>query len=162
VLHEVIAQNQALQEILVIRSNGTFVANASDEQLMVGPEMVVESSWFQQTQDGNLYLGDVQLSASDEPYLILATPTATGNIVATRVNMSILREVVAEVRFGTTGVIYIMDRNSNVIAHTDREVMLNGRILCRPPIWNEQDAPGGSRTRHGRDSAVGRGQARLL
>ncbi len=132
-LAAVIEQNHALQEVLIVRENGTFVANASDDRLTVRPEVVVESTWFQRTRQGRLYLGDVQLSASDEPYLILATPTASGNIVAARVSMSILREVVSSVRFGATGIVYIMDRDSKVIAHNNPNVTLQGLKLGISP-----------------------------
>lgn len=121
-LVQTIRRNPALQEILVVDARGAIIANASEEKLMAAPEMVPASAWFRQASTGEVYLGDVQLLENEDPYLVLATPTAGGHIVAARVNMAILREVVSSVRFGNTGIVFIIDRDSNVIAHTTREV----------------------------------------
>jgi PAS domain S-box-containing protein len=101
---------------------GAIIANASEEKLMAAPEVVPASAWFRQASMGEVYLGDVQLLENEDPYLVLATPTPSGQIVAARVNMGILREVVSSVRFGNTGIVFIIDRDSYVIAHTMREV----------------------------------------
>lgn len=142
-LPEIIRQNPALQEILVVDSLGTILANDhSDESLMASPEAIPESTWFMQTSDGGVYLGDVQLSLEADPFLILATPTQSGNIVAARVNMGIMREVVSSVRFGETGIVFIIDSDSNVIAHADRPVAFGGlRLGVSPDHIEDASAP---------------------
>lgn len=138
-LTQIIDQNPALQEILVVDTDGTVIAHASEQRLMVSPQLVVETSWFQHAQAGEVYLGDVQLAVGDEPYLILATPSNDGIVVTARVNMSILSEVVSSVRFGKTGNIFIIDSDSNVIAHTARAVTLGELRLGISPA-NIEDA----------------------
>ena len=141
-LTQIIDQNPALQEILVVGTDGTVIAHASEEKLMVGAQMLGEAGWFQRAQAGEVYLGDVQLAGGDEPYLILATPSNTDIIVAARVNMSILREVVSSVHFGETGIIFIIDSDSNVIAHTARAVTLGElRLGISPANIEDASAP---------------------
>ena len=42
------------------------------------------STWFGQACAGQVYIGNVQLSASDDPYIILAMPAADHGVVAAR------------------------------------------------------------------------------
>jgi PAS domain S-box-containing protein len=142
-LDEMIAQNPALQEILVVSSTGDVIANAhSGVSLMALPEFSSESSWFVDTRAGAIYLGDVQLSADDEPYLILATPSPSGNVVAARVSMGIMREVVSSVRFGETGTVFMIDRDGKVMAHADREITLGElRLGVSPDHIEDASAP---------------------
>ena len=142
-LSEVIEQNPALQEILVVDVAGAMVAHAnSDQSLMAISATIPQSAWFQRASAGEVYMGDVELSSNNDPYLILATPTESGNIVAARVNMGILREVVSSVRFGETGIVFIIDRDSNVIAHTDSSLALgNLRLGVSPDHIEDATTP---------------------
>jgi PAS domain S-box-containing protein len=143
VLNATIAQNPALQEILVVNAAGEVIVDGhNDDGLMAAPDAIPASPWFQQARTGKVYMGDVQASGANDPYLILATPAETGNVVAARVNMSILREVVSSVRFGETGIVFIIDRDSNVIAHADPSVALGElKLGISPDHIEDASAP---------------------
>ncbi len=138
-----IRQNPALQEILVVSPLGNVLADAHrDQSVMASLDSIPESTWFLRTRAGGVYMSDVELSEDENPYLILSTPTQTGNIVAARVNMSILRDVVSNVHFGETGSVFIIDGDSNVIAHADYPVALdNLRLGVSPQRIENARAP---------------------
>jgi PAS domain S-box-containing protein len=142
-LDQVIEQNPALQEIVVVDAAGNIIAASHrDENIMALPQLIAQSNWFLRTSTGEIYLGDVQLSAEDDPYLILAAPVQAGNIVAARVNMRILRDVVSSVRFGETGIAFIIDSEGSVIAHTNERVVLNDlRLGVSPDHIEDASAP---------------------
>jgi two-component sensor histidine kinase/HAMP domain-containing protein len=85
---------------------------------------IPQSEWFQEAKDGKDYYSGVQLSPPTEPYMIFATPARDGGVIATRLSMDILWNVVSDIRFGQTGQAYLVNSFGEVIAHTDRQVIL--------------------------------------
>ncbi|HJW90984.1 MAG TPA: EAL domain-containing protein [Anaerolineales bacterium] len=121
-LQGMLEQNPALLEVVRLDSAGQVVASASrDRPLLANLFTIPQSQWFLQARQGQIYRGNVQFSANDEPYLILARPAAEGGVAAARVHMQVLWEVVSDIHFGKTGQAYVLTREGIIIAHTRQE-----------------------------------------
>ncbi|HMN59655.1 MAG TPA: diguanylate cyclase [Anaerolinea sp.] len=84
---------------------------------------VRQSNWFQKLKQTNSYIGTVEYSSSDEPYVILAISAPSGRIIVARVNMKVISNVVSNFRLGSTGQVYIVDRDGYLLAHPDSDLM---------------------------------------
>lgn len=83
-----------------------------------------QSTWYQIAREGHPYVGDVELSSRLDSYLILAVPSADGAVVAARLSMEVLREMVAGLRFGEQGTSYLVASDGRILAHSDPAVVL--------------------------------------
>ncbi len=134
-------QNPAVEEILVVDAEGNkLVGSDREPSIMAHPYLIRESASFLQIRPGETYLGDVDLSQADTPYVTLAVPAQEGRAVAARVNMQILREVVSSVRFGETGIAFIIDEEQNVIAHNSLLLTLGELRLGVSPLHMEDSS----------------------
>ncbi|GAB4471841.1 MAG: hypothetical protein Kow00124_09340 [Anaerolineae bacterium] len=135
-LEEMTEHFPALLEIIVVNPGGVVIANTyQDMPLLVDQFTTPQSAWFAETRQGGTYMGSVRITASNEPYLIMAVPTAEGGAVAARISMSRLWDVNDEINFGMTGRAYIVEtaENGRVIAHPNREVVLSYTTLQGRP-----------------------------
>jgi PAS domain S-box-containing protein len=115
-----------LLELVHIDATGRIKAHAPAEGGILAHLFTVsQSNWFRTAQLGEKYVGDMQLSAADEPYLIFSVPAAQGEVLASRLRMDILNEVVADLHFGTTGIAYLVNRDGRVVAHTSPQRVLS-------------------------------------
>jgi len=115
-----------LLELVHIDATGRIKAHApADGGILANLFTVSQSNWFRTAQQGKKYVGDMQLSAADEPYLIFSVPAADGEVLASRLRMDILNEVVADLHFGSTGIAYLVNRNGRVVAHTSPQRVLS-------------------------------------
>jgi PAS domain S-box-containing protein len=124
-VNKVLQQNTALQEVVLLDADGKVVAGASqDRPLLANLFTIPQSQWFLVARGGQPYHSSVQISSRDEPYLIVALPVSGGGVIAARLRMDVLWDVVANIRFGQTGRAYVVTRKGQIIAHTDPEVVL--------------------------------------
>jgi signal transduction histidine kinase len=112
-----IARLNARGEILVSRS--------IDQPVLQNKQLTHPEIWFQQAQSGKPFVGSVESSANNSPYLILAVPSVDGGVVAGRLRVSWLQNEVARLHFGETGVVYIINREDGrlVVHPTPQAVM---------------------------------------
>lgn len=124
----------ALLEIIRTDSNGKVFAGVyKDQQILANLITIPQSQWFLVAKSGQSYLGKVQLSSTNEPYLIMSVPTSSNGVVAARVRMDVLWSVVRNIQFGKSGHIVVITRDGNVIAHTNPEYVIAGtNIYDRP------------------------------
>jgi signal transduction histidine kinase len=124
ILTELLTQNQALLEVVRVDEKGDVFAHAHRTDAVLSNLFTIpQSSWFLRAHEGQSYTGDVQISARGEPYVILAVPTTEGGgVVAARLQMGVLWEVVSDIHFGETGRAYVVNRKGEVIAHPDMNV----------------------------------------
>lgn len=133
-LDRMLRQNPAFLELIRLDPAGHIFAWAyQDEPLLANLFTIPQSRWFIQSKAGNLYLGEVQISAASEPYIVMSFPAADGGVVAGRVRMNMLREVVEQLRFGQTGQAYVSDQLGQIIAHSNPEVELYRTNLAGRP-----------------------------
>ncbi len=110
----------ALQEVVQIGASGRVLAHSPpEEQVLAQLFTIPQSNWFLAAQRGERYVSDVQVSATDEPYLIFAVPAAGGAVVAGRVQMNVLNEVIAGIQLGESGIGYLVNQGGRLIAHSD-------------------------------------------
>lgn len=119
-------QNTTLLEVVRINSGGEVLASAhQDAGVLASLITIPQSQWFFVARSGRTYIGNVQISASNEPYIILAVPSDEGGVIAARMEMNVLWEVVQTIHFGANGQAYVVARNGQIIAHTDPQVVLD-------------------------------------
>ena len=141
---DLLLESPTLLEIIRLDRQGQVFASAyRDAPLLAHLFTIPQSRWFLESRAGRFYLGRVELSAESEPYLIAALPTRDGGVVAARLHMSLLWDVVASLRFGKSGQAYVINQDGLVIAHSDRSVSIaNVKLTDRPEIAASLLAPG--------------------
>jgi PAS domain S-box-containing protein len=143
-MRQALERNPALLEVVYLDADGRVIASASQERLVLANlRTIPQSQWFVQARAGQHYQGSVQLSATSQPYLILALPAVEGRVIVARLNMDVLWHVVADIRFGQSGRAYVINRQGKIIAHTDpRMVLANATIAGRPELAAVLETPG--------------------
>ena len=136
VIERILTQNSALQELAYIDAQGNVLAGLSrDRPVLSNLITIPQSRWFRASSGGQLYLGNVQLSALNEPYMIIASPSQKSEVIAGRLRMNVLWDVVKDIRFGKDGQAFITSRDGQVIAHTDPQiVMVNTDLRGQPRL----------------------------
>mgnify|MGYP000899868575 CR=1 FL=1 len=124
-LEELPRRNPAFLEVVYLNATGQVLAHAPrDGAVLANLFAIPQSRWFMQARQGRNHVGDVQVSMGDQAYLILAMPTRQGGVIAARLRMRILREVMADLRFGESGLSYLVNQDGRVIAHSNPAVVL--------------------------------------
>ncbi len=135
VLSDLLAENEALLEIIRVDEKGIVFAAADRgaSGVLANLFTIAQSNWFLQALDGHSYVGELQISATSEPYLILAVPAHDGGVVAARLSMDVLWNVVSGIRFGQTGQAYVIDQHGNILAHQDTQLVLQRTSIAERP-----------------------------
>jgi anti-anti-sigma regulatory factor/HAMP domain-containing protein len=135
-LQEILVNNPELSEIIRLDEGGKLVSSAAQsDPVLANLFTVAQSVWFREALAGNFYLSDVQLSAQNEPYLIVAAPAVEGGVVAARLRLTVLEALVGTVGYGGSGQTYVVNRVGQMIAHPDRAVVLaNTSLRGRPEL----------------------------
>jgi PAS domain S-box-containing protein len=143
-LQALLEQNQSLLEVVRTDSAGTVIADVHrDSSVLANLITIPQSQWFLKARAGETYIGNVQLSARNEPYLVMAVPSTEGGVVAARVQMNVLWDVVRNIHFGETGQAYVITQTGQIVAHTNAEVILNNTsIQDRPEFIALMAQPG--------------------
>jgi len=135
-MSEVMARNPALLELVYLDADGRAIASAArDRPVLANLFTIPQSQWFQTARSGRSYHSAVQVSAVDQPYGIIALPAPPDRVMAARMHMSVLWDVISHIHFGKRGSAYVVGGAGQVIAHTNPEVVLAGtNIGTRPGI----------------------------
>lgn len=134
VLDGLLDQLPPVLEVIRVNGDGKIVAESyQDAPVMANLFTIPQSTWFAETRQGRTYVGQVQLSADKDPYLILALPTPDGGAVAARLRVDMLWQVMSEIRFGRTGQAYVINQRGEVVAHPDPEVVLARTTIAGKP-----------------------------
>ncbi len=144
VMRDLLQQNPALLEMVRLDASGKVFASAyQDTPLLANLFTIPQSTWFLQAAAGELYLGNIQISPAGDPYLVIAVPAPDGGVVAARLCMNMLWDMVAAIRFGETGHAYIVNQESRIVAHTKPEVVLAKTSLAgRAEVAALSQSPG--------------------
>lgn len=136
-------QSAGLLEVVRLDQRGEILGSASRGAPMLDDLVAVrQSDWFQNAATGEIYLGDIQVAPDGSPYLIMAIAAPDQGIVAARLDMRILWQLAADMRFGRTGRTYIVNSNGRIIAHPDPDVVLqNVSLETRPEFAAFKEAP---------------------
>ncbi|MBI5031470.1 MAG: PAS domain S-box protein [Chloroflexi bacterium] len=124
-LRRALELNNALSEVVYLDARGQVIANAyQDQPLLANLFTISQSRWFQAARAGKHYQSNIQLASNNEPYLIIAIPGTDSSVIAARLKMQVLWDVVDGIRVGATGHVYVANRDGQLIAHSDRGVLL--------------------------------------
>ncbi|MCB0194797.1 MAG: PAS domain S-box protein [Anaerolineae bacterium] len=133
-LNQLLEQNSALLEIVRLDDRGQVISGAyKDAPIIANQFTIPQSVWFQKGAHGELYLGSVEISATSRPYLIISVPAPDGGVVAARLLMNVLWDVVADLTFGETGQAYIVNQEGQIVAHTNVNIALDRTNLRDRP-----------------------------
>ncbi|CAN5540911.1 hypothetical protein BH10CHL1_BH10CHL1_18600 [soil metagenome] len=135
-LLRLLKDNPALLEVIFLDRDGHLLAHVHQDAAVLAELFTIpQSNWFQHARNGEQYIGDLQLSPNNEPYLIMAIPAPDGGVVAARLQMKVLGETVAAIKFGKTGQAYVVNQAGQVIAHTNPQIALaNINLDTRPEL----------------------------
>ncbi len=139
-LSDVLDLEPAFLELIIIDPDGNILNSAATGDVVLGNLFTIQQAqWFLQAGVGREYLSGLQVSPTNEPYVILAQPIFVENrvegIIASRVDMRVLWETVADIEVGQTGLAYVVNRSGILIAHPDADVVLSGVNLSTDPAF---------------------------
>ena len=159
-LDRFLRQYPTLEEIVYLNGQGETIAATTDATLLTArPVDIRQTSWFVAAQAGRRYYSELLWAEDDEPYLIAAAPASNASVVAVRVNLSTLWQLMAELRFDESGLTYIVDRQGQLIAHPDRFIKLPLTSWPVRPRWfallNPREIWYGAYTNRDNHSVVG-------
>ncbi len=126
--------NPALLEVVFLDERGQLqLVISRDVPILTSFVTLSQSSWYKAASQGQMYLGNLNLSADDRPYVTLALPRLLGGVNAALVDMRVLWEVTGRYRVGRSGQIMVVNRNGQVVAHSDPQVQLSrAHVLTNP------------------------------
>jgi len=116
--------------VQVFTSDGTLEATLSREEVpALGLITLPQARWLAEARAGRTYIGPFQISPQGRPYLLLATPTRTGQVVVAQVSLEPLWEMMRTTALGRSGVVYLVERSGRILAHPDPQVVLGNTTL---------------------------------
>ena len=144
-LQMILENNQTMQELVYLNSRGEMVAAAvAGAPILRNETNVAQREWFVAAQRDKSYFSDLHLDAHN-PYLIIATAAPNQSVIAARLSISALWQVVGDIRFGENGSAYVVNHRGEVIAHTNQSQSkqlpnIAGRpelvgALTTPDLW---------------------------
>jgi signal transduction histidine kinase len=129
ILQTSLERNSGYLEIIIVNQQGGIVHSAAaGEPLLTNLFTIAQSNWFRaalSADSDDLFIGEVQISPENNPYIILSTANRSGGVVALRLSLDVLGDIVSELRFGMTGMTYVAQSAGIIAAHPDPEVIQN-------------------------------------
>ncbi|MBI5822953.1 MAG: HAMP domain-containing protein [Chloroflexi bacterium] len=130
ILQEILKDNPAFLEITFVDKGGTPIMDAARTQPTLANQFtILQSEWFRVANSGQKIYTRVQTSPQNESYIIFAMPSQHGGVLAAQIQMDALWNTVAEIQFGETGRIYIVNQNGQVIAHPNSQIVLSNQNI---------------------------------
>ena len=125
-MEQAMTVDPAILELIKIDAAGNVVAAVNqDRRILADTFTLAQAQWFRAARDGEDYYSNVQYSYQDMPYLILTVQAADSGVVAARLRMDVLQDVVGQLDIGETGFVYIADETGNIMAHADQDLLKN-------------------------------------
>ncbi len=138
ILSEVLKDNPAFMELVFIDQRGNPQQGAArDESTLANQFTIVQSEWFRVASSGRKVYTRVQISPRNQSYTIFAMPSIHGGVWAAQIQMDALWKTVAQIRFGKTGSIYIVNESGQVIAHPNTQVVFSNQSIHNTPLFAE-------------------------
>ena len=126
----------ALLEVVRVDRRGNVIASANRSSSVLTDLFAIgQSNWYRTARAGELYLGTVQISVEGDPYLIVAVPSADDGVVAARLGMRILWDMVKAIHFGRTGSVYIINDHGRMVAHPEPAYVLAYTSIDNQPSF---------------------------
>jgi diguanylate cyclase (GGDEF)-like protein/PAS domain S-box-containing protein len=123
-LQALLDSDPAFYEIVRVDAQGNILNDLTREQVELGnPADVLQTAWFDKVKDGGVYTGPVEYTAAGEPYAVVAASADGKQILAARISVRVLGDVVNRIRFGESGWAYVVDQNGYLLAHPSQGPM---------------------------------------
>ncbi len=122
-----------LLEFVYFDRQGNVLSAVSydQESILYNSDKVNYSNWFLQARNGKTFVGNIQYTNTNNPYIIFSAPVfRNGNVLVVRLSAEFLRNVVEGIQIGREGKFYILDQDGSIIVHSSLEVN-DGRINIR-------------------------------
>lgn len=133
-LSGLIGPNSNYREIVYLDLDGNVIWDTPAKiPILSNYNIIRNGGWFEEAASGKVYYSDVNFSTDVVPYIIVARPTIHGGVIAARMDMSILSDVVKQVELGNSGRVFIATQDGHIIAHTDPKVMIRNLNLWSIP-----------------------------
>ena len=133
-----LSDNLEFREVVLFDGDGHIIGAATrGAPVLANVAEMQQSDWYINAKAGQPTMSPVRLSAENAPYIIMARPADNGGVVASRLAMDVLWEIVADAKFGETGRALIVERNGTVVGHSDVSVVLNGTTLANRTEWTQ-------------------------
>ena len=124
----ILRNTPAISEIVLVGADGREelkLSRLATDQIGSGADWSREPAVANVTPD-RPYHGPVYYQRNSEPYMRIAMAGArrSAGIVVADVNLKLIWDVVAEIRFGKRGMAYVVDPTGRLIAHPDISLVL--------------------------------------
>ncbi len=134
-LQMILQNNQTMQELVYLNSRGQMVASAvAGAPILRNESNLAASEWFVAAQRNDSYFSDLHLD-TDNPYLIIAAAAPNQSVIAARLSISALWQVVGDIRFGENGSAYVVNHRGDMIAHTNQPRIGELPNIAGRPEW---------------------------
>jgi len=126
----VFINQEGLEEVKIIRGGSENQERLQDRSRE--PTFVIASA-------GQEYNSPVFFTPEGEPILDISFPVfnesgALAGVLAMEVNLSFMWDLMAQIRVGRSGKVYVVDKNKNLIADPNPALVLRGENLAFRPI----------------------------
>jgi signal transduction histidine kinase/CheY-like chemotaxis protein len=128
----------ALAELRYIGRDGNGLKVSQLERNEAGP---MDSRGFAEVKPGEVSFGSALFLAGVDPHAWMTLGTKDGHTAAL-VNMKVVSDFIAALRFGETGRGFIVDRSGHVMAHPDLRMVLQRINLTQHPSLARALMPG--------------------
>ncbi len=130
IFENIFNRNTSWLELIYVDVDGLSPIDVFKEnQILNHPFTISQSTWFLQAKSQHIYIGNVEISPQEKPFLIIAIPSADGGVVAALLDMNVLWKINNATDFGNSGQSLIIDHYGNIIAHPDAQQAINRNNL---------------------------------
>jgi len=131
---DLVTYSPDLLEIILLDSQGQVVTHGPrDNAQLANLFTIPQSNWFIQARLGRVYIGDVQRASDGSSYIVISIPVRHSGVLAARLRMEVIQQVVENLHFGLAGSSFIADREGAIIAHSDHSITDRGMRLNDHP-----------------------------
>jgi diguanylate cyclase (GGDEF)-like protein len=133
-MRQLLSLNPAFLEVIYLDDQGALLASANrDKPLLENLFTTSQAAWFRKALNGEVYVGDAQISAQGVPYLTMAVPTLPGNVMAARIELAVFQNEIEQLRFGNDGYVYVVTSTGEIVAHHNEQLpLLRTSLKGRP------------------------------
>lgn len=126
-VNEVIVTNSE-GEVVIDIARGTSVLRSAIESVdeVDANDEDTGGSWFENTlelEQGQFFLSEIDLDAENIPYFTLASKNRVGGVIAFRIDISLINNLINNSRFGETGNAYLAEAEGPIVAHSDIRII---------------------------------------
>ena len=133
-MSDLVAYSPDLLEIILLDSQGKVVTHGPRNNAQLANLFTIpQSNWFIQARLGRIYIGDVQRASDGSSYIVISIPVIHNGVLAARLKMEVIQQVVQNLHFGVSGSSFIADREGAIIAHSDHSITDRGMRLNDHP-----------------------------